>query len=234
LLILDNHPDWMRGVPFLHCGTWVHHAYRLPLLRRIFHAGGEVDFDNYYRWMAPWAALRSARITVFPALRRFKRGPWSEIIHAPLRAEGQAVLCPDHLDRLLRPFRSELLSRPLYISVDKDVLTQTEAVVNWDSGHLALGEVQTVLRGFLHAARGRLAGMDILGDWSPVHLQGALRRVLHWTEHPGLAVDAGEASRCNERTNIAMLETVRRVPSEDCASPRNALLPAPGSAQGRT
>src|SRR5690349_20900652 len=26
LLIFDNHPDWMRGVPFLHCGTWVHHA----------------------------------------------------------------------------------------------------------------------------------------------------------------------------------------------------------------
>src|SRR4051812_8301583 len=26
LLVLDNHPDWMRGLPFLHCGTWLHHA----------------------------------------------------------------------------------------------------------------------------------------------------------------------------------------------------------------
>src|SRR5262249_4442998 len=51
LLVLDNHPDWMRGVPFLHCGTWVYHAARLPQVRRVFHVGGDVDFDNYYRWM---------------------------------------------------------------------------------------------------------------------------------------------------------------------------------------
>src|SRR4051794_8509939 len=30
LLVLDNHPDWMRGVPLLHCGTWLHHAARWP------------------------------------------------------------------------------------------------------------------------------------------------------------------------------------------------------------
>jgi hypothetical protein len=215
LLILDNHPDWMRGVPFLHCGTWVDHACRLPLLHRVFHVGGEVDFDNYYRWVAPWDALRSGRITVFPALRRFQRGPWSAIVHSPLRAEGQESLCPDHLDRLLRPFRAELLSRPLYISVDKDALRQTEAVVNWDSGHLTLGEAQTVLRGFLQAAGGRLAGMDILGDWSPVRMRGALRRLLHLTEHPALTVDPGGASRHNERTNVALLETVRRATAEN-------------------
>ncbi|HEV3444603.1 MAG TPA: hypothetical protein VG099_08175, partial [Gemmataceae bacterium] len=28
LLVIDNHPDWMRGVPFMHCGTWVYHAAR--------------------------------------------------------------------------------------------------------------------------------------------------------------------------------------------------------------
>jgi hypothetical protein len=210
LLILDNHPDWMRGVPFLHCGTWVHHACRLPLLQRVFHVGGEVDFDNYYRWMAPWKALQSGQITVFPALRRFQRGRWSGIVNHPLRQEDRATLCPDHLDRLLRPFRAELVRHPLYISVDKDVLKSSDAIVNWDSGHLGLTEVQTVLRGFLQAAGGRLAGMDLLGDWSPVRLRGPLRRLLHWTEHPHLAVNARTASRCNERTNGALLETVLR------------------------
>src|ERR1700676_5376565 len=71
LLVLDNHPDWMRGVPLLHCGTWLYHAARLPQVRRIFHVGGEVDFDNYYRWTAPWQLLRRRRITVLPAVRRF-------------------------------------------------------------------------------------------------------------------------------------------------------------------
>src|SRR5207302_10414620 len=43
LLVLDNHPDWMRGVPFMHCGTWLWHAARLRHVERIFHVGGDVD-----------------------------------------------------------------------------------------------------------------------------------------------------------------------------------------------
>ena len=77
--MLDNHPDWMRGVPFLHCGTWLRHASLLPMARRIFHVGGEVDFDNSYRWMAPWRELREGRITPFPAYRRFRRGAWAGV-----------------------------------------------------------------------------------------------------------------------------------------------------------
>src|SRR5271166_4267686 len=61
LLVLDKHPDWMRGIPFLHCGTWLHHASRLQQLRSIFHVGGETDFDNGYRWLAPTPLLRSGR-----------------------------------------------------------------------------------------------------------------------------------------------------------------------------
>ena len=68
LLVLDNHPDWMCGVPFLHCGTWLRHASLLPLVRRVFHVGGDVDFDNSYRWMAPWRQLREGRIHVLPGL----------------------------------------------------------------------------------------------------------------------------------------------------------------------
>src|SRR5262245_50234765 len=50
LLVLDNHPDWMRGVPFLHCGTWLCHAARLPNVQTVYHVGGNVDFDNAWRW----------------------------------------------------------------------------------------------------------------------------------------------------------------------------------------
>src|SRR5262249_13907145 len=85
LLVLDNHPDWMRGVPFLHCGTWLYHAARWPGVRRIFHVGGDVDFDNAYRWLAPWGMLRSGQISVLPARRRLRGQPWLGIGHEPLR-----------------------------------------------------------------------------------------------------------------------------------------------------
>ena len=49
LLVLDNHPDWMRRVPLLHCGTWLYHAACLPNVRHVFHVGGEqvmIDADG--------------------------------------------------------------------------------------------------------------------------------------------------------------------------------------------
>jgi hypothetical protein len=197
LLVLDNHPDWMRGVPFLHCGTWLYHAACLPGVERIFHVGGEVDFDNYYQWLAPWRLLRSGKIIVFPGIRQ------------PVRRRRDTPVGRDRVEDLLHPYRTELASRPLYISLDKDVLWEKESVVNWDSGSFTLAEVRDLLQAFVAAARGDLAGMDITGDWSPVRLRGWLRRFMHLTEHPALAVDVKDATRRNQQTNLALLDTIR-------------------------
>jgi hypothetical protein len=209
LLVIDNHPDWMRGVPFLHCGTWVYHAARLPQVRRIFHAGGDVDFDNYYRWMAPWRLLRDGKIVVLPGVRAFTRGRWSGVHNESVRPRPDKPVLPDRLEALLRPYRDDLARLPLYVSLDKDVMTEAEAVVNWDSGHLRLAEVGALLEVFMRSAGGKLAGMDIVGDWSPVRLRGLFRRFFHWTEHPRLALDPAEATRRNERTNLTLLDIVQ-------------------------
>src|SRR5205823_5696000 len=138
LLVLDNHPDWMRGVPFLHCGTWLYHAARLPQVRRIFHVGGDVDFDNYYRWMAPWDLIESGKIVVFPAVRRYRRGRWARVEAAPLRCDAAMPFPTERVEELLTPYRRELRAWPLYVSLDKDVMVSDDAAVNWDSGHLTL------------------------------------------------------------------------------------------------
>jgi hypothetical protein len=205
LLVLDNHPDWMRRVPLLHCGTWLYHAAQLPHLQRVFHVGGDVDFDNWYRWLAPWKLLQSGRITVLPAVRRFAIGKWSAIANTPIRHEPHTAASTERIAELVRPFREELARCPLYISVDKDAMQQRDAVVNWDSGHLTLEEACTVVSTFVRAAEGQLAGMDLLGDWSAVRLQGLLRRAFHLTEHPPLTIDPESAARCNEQTNLALL-----------------------------
>jgi hypothetical protein len=213
LLMIDNHPDWMRGLPFLHCGTWLYHAARLSMVRRVFHVGGEVDFDNGFRWLAPWPELRGGKITVFPAFRWFERGNWRQVPHEPLRAERHTPLRPDRLSDLIAPFRGELEAFSLYISLDKDVLTEAEATVNWDSGYLTIGEVRAVLNGFTAAAGGNLAGADLLGDWSPVRTRGVLRKTLHLTEHPALVVDPLAAARRNARTNLTLLEAITGRPT---------------------
>jgi hypothetical protein len=205
LLIVDKHPDWVGGVPFLHCGTWVAHALRLPNLRRVFHVGGMLDFDNYYRPFAPWPDLRSRRVVALPAVRRFRGGGWNSVESLPIRPRPETPIDRDRLDRLVEPFRADLGRAPLYISVDKDVLTADVAAVNWDSGSLGLDELRDILAAFLEASGGHLAGVDCTGDWSPVSIQNPLASLLGRIEHPRLEVDPGEAASRNEQVNTAIL-----------------------------
>jgi hypothetical protein len=208
VLILDNHPDWMRGVPFMHCGTWVYHAARLPFVQRIFHVGGDVDFDNYYQGMTPWRLLRSGRIRVLPARRQFTRSAWSAVANEPVRPAPDTPATAERVSQLLLPHHDELARLPLYISLDKDVMPARDAAVNWDSGHLTLAEVQAILSAFRRLSNGRLSGMDVVGDWSPVRLHGWLRRLMHWTEHPALTIAQDSAAPLNEQTNLALLASL--------------------------
>src|SRR6185369_13978724 len=106
----------------MHCGTWLWHASRLPNVRRIYHAGGDVDFDNGFRHLAPRKALRGGKITVFPAIRRYRAGVWPSVAHVPLRSPLGERLSPARLEELLDPHREDLGRWPLYVSLDKDVM----------------------------------------------------------------------------------------------------------------
>ena len=197
----------MRAVPFLHCGTWLRHALRLPNLRRVFHCGGETDFDNLYRPLAPWPEIESGRVVVFPAVRRFDRGRWSRIPTRPLLEDGSS---PSSILRgALRPHLSDLRRYPLYISFDKDVLTSSDASVNWDSGFLRLSDALSVVDAFLAASHHRLAGADLLGDWSPIRLSTPLNRFFDLVDHPSPAHDPAEASGRNRIANEAILGVLR-------------------------
>src|SRR5579884_467440 len=125
LVVIDNHPDWMQGMPFLHCGTWLYHAARLPQVRRVFHLGGDVDFDNAYRWLAPWSLLHSGKLAVYAAHRHF-RG-WSGIPQPSLRPDAETPASSQRLHKLFEPYRRELAGLPLYISLDKDVMVAADS-----------------------------------------------------------------------------------------------------------
>jgi hypothetical protein len=208
LLVIDNHPDWMRGVPFLHCGTWLYHACQLPQVQAVYHVGGDVDFDNYYSRLAPWPLLQSGKIAVLPGIRRYEKGGWSALSNTPVRGPDGKELDAGRMYKLLRPHEEQLARWPLYISLDKDVMVASDAAVNWDSGHLHLPEVETILRTFLSLSGGHLAGMDVVGDWSPVRVSGLMRRLFHWTMHPSLAINPAQAAWLNEETNIQLLDTI--------------------------
>jgi arginase family enzyme len=205
LLVLDAHPDWMRGLPILHCGTWLYHAARLPAVVTVYHLGGQTDFDNRFSALAPWRLLQNGKIKVISAARRFTRGRWKRTEHESLRPSPSEPASPQRIETIVRRFGDDLAARPLYISIDKDVLCTAEAVTNWDSGCLTLAEVTGAIRCFQAAARGRLIGADIVGDWSPVRARGVIARASHHLEHPCMDVHPAEAAILNQRANLALL-----------------------------
>lgn len=226
LLVLDKHPDWMRGLPFVHCGEWLAEALHLPGLRKVFHLGGELDFDNFYRWLAPWPDLRSGRIVVLPAVRHFHGRAWQRVPHEPLRKHPTLPTDASRIEALLTPHRDELARCPLYITLDKDVMIARDAVVNWDSGLLHLKEVETILQMIHDLIGNSCVGMDIVGDWSPVQVQGWFRKWWHLTEHLPLEVDPTLACRRNEAVNLSLLTCLEQSPviSTPLPEPRPILL----------
>src|SRR5262249_52219122 len=148
------------------------------------------------------------RVVVVPAVRSFRGRGWSGLSARPLLC-GPATPA-EALHEVLAPFRGDLASVPLYLSVDKDVLTAADAAVNWDSGHLRLADALAVLEVVLGAGGGRLAGADVLGDWSPVGSLSPLARVCHVVDHPSPAHDPVDATHRNMTANAALLAVLAR------------------------
>lgn len=210
LLILDNHPDWMGGFPFLHCGTWLNHALKMPGLQRVIHLGGNVDFENAYRFVAPKNQLRDRRILIAPGQNSLHRGFWKGLPNEPLVDHSPTEMTGSRLEALLAEMTPLLSQQNVYVSIDKDVLVADDAVVNWDSGNLRLPHALEILSGLFESCAARLVGLDICGDWSPVVTQGLFRRCLHLVEHPRLAIDPATADRINDETNVALMQTLCR------------------------
>ncbi|MFO0930318.1 MAG: hypothetical protein U0736_25375 [Gemmataceae bacterium] len=208
LLMLDNHPDWMRGVPFLHCGTWLWHALRTTAVRRVILAGGQTDFDNGFRWLAPRRELLAGRVVVFPPVRPYTGGFWGRLRQVPL-LDGRGQLQPGRFRQALAPLADDLARYPLYITFDKDVLTPAEAVVSWDSGRLDLEQAVEVMEVVRELAGDHLLGLDVVGDWSPPRIAGWARTLLAQLEHPRQPVDPERAARTNEATNLRLLQTLQ-------------------------
>ena len=76
------------------------------------------------------------------------------------------------LDALIEDLQAD--RRPVYLSIDKDVLDAEEARTNWDQGCMRLAHVITVI----NAVRGRLCGSDVNGEISEARYPQAWKRWL--------------------------------------------------------
>lgn len=86
---------------------------------------------------------------------------------------------------------------PVYISIDKDVLSQKDAATNWDQGLMSLGELLDLLE--VIGATAPIAGADVCGEW-----RVPFDRVFFNREDV-------EKTDLNEQANIKILEKLLKV-----------------------
>lgn len=136
LVLFDNHTDMF--VPardgLITCGSWVSHALKtLPLLQRVILVGTRKALA------AEIPPFLRKKVVVF-SQEQLKECSWLKytIVYA-------------------------IPTQTVYISIDKDVLQDTEVVTNWDQGSMSLAELVGMLH---HLSQVRKVwGMDVCGEY---------------------------------------------------------------------
>ncbi len=211
LLHFDNHPDWVRLAPRWHCGSWVNRVLALPNVRRVVTLGPcSDDLVDPGRKGGNLPALDAGRLVLFP---------WE---HAPSRVRRRIADGPGHawrdghiewrnlsgvpVDEAVAMVLAAIPTDDVWITIDKDVLPEHEALTNWDQGLMPLATLLAMLRAI--GQQRRVLGADICGEYSPPRHANWLKRVEARLDQP--ARDATDRRRLEEnaRTDCALAQTL--------------------------
>ena len=168
VVVFDNHPDNMRYPFGIHCGSWVWHISRLPFVQTVHVVGiTSKDVEQSHAWENHLRALRSGKVRYWCVGRDLG---WMRLLGAHHSASFNSVA------ELIPAFQIWLDENagPIYLTIDKDVLSPDDAHTNWDQGVMRLTEMQQIIL----AMRGRVVGSDITGEVSTYHYQSRFKRFL--------------------------------------------------------
>lgn len=206
LLHFDNHPDWVRLAPRWHCGSWVNRVLALPNARRVVTVGVcSDDLESPGRKGGNLPALDSGRLALFPwqhapsrARRRINAGPghrwqdgqiiWNNLAALPLPNAIQTII-------------DAIPTDAIWITIDKDVLPEREALTNWDQGQMPLATLLAMLRAI--GACKRVLGADVCGEYSPPAHRNWFKRIEARMDQPARMLDQQRIA-ANTRADIEL------------------------------
>ncbi|OPA96600.1 hypothetical protein BFW87_09735 [Pseudomonas fluorescens] len=168
LIICDNHPDNMRYPFGIHCGSWVYWASRLPQVEHVHVLGiGSQDIGLGHAWENHWSPLLKGKLTYWNVNVDTR---WMNWVGA-----GRGNRAFSNSDELMRAFLAQFnRSLPVYLSIDKDVLSPEVVNTNWDQGEF----LEQHLTDLISACEGQIIGADITGDVSAYSYESKFKRWL--------------------------------------------------------
>jgi hypothetical protein len=201
VVVLDNHPDNMRFPFGIHCGSWVRHVAALPWVSHV-HVLGITSHD---------VTAKHAWENYFTPLRRGKLTNWCIGVDTGWAARlglGERFLSfestTDLIDRFSESCRGD--STPIYLTIDKDVLSPTAAWTNWDQGCMRESDTLEIIR----RCEGRLVGSDITGDVSSYRYRSTWKRWLSALDkQPAVSEnDLARWQRDQRAINLRLLDAI--------------------------
>lgn len=157
VVIFDNHPDNMRYPFGIHCGSWVSHAAKLPFISHVHVIGiTSPDIGIFHAWENRLTPLLKNKLTY-----------WCMDVNvnwAKKLGIKNAFLKFNSPNELITAFIAEQYhdTSPVYLSIDKDVLSEEVVKTNWDQGKLKPYHLYDVIA----ALNDRIIGSDICGEIS--------------------------------------------------------------------
>jgi arginase family enzyme len=199
VLVFDNHPDNMRYLFGIHCGSWVRYAARLPGVAHVDVVGiTSHDVGAGALWENYLAPLYAGRVTYWTVGTRNPLAAYVGLRRAYRVFESADALT----DALVRQIASD--PAPTYVSIDKDVLHTDVVRTNWDQGVLRTGHIVRALE----AVGAQRTGLDVTGEVSAYTYRAAWKRWLSArdAQPETRAADAAAWQRDQQRVNRALLD----------------------------
>ena len=169
LVVFDHHPDMQepRFGDILSCGGWV---------KKVLDENKFID-----------------NVVIIGVADNLVKEIGAEIASHPAGARNDNVLfvCESEIANHTSHIPHFTSPLPLYISIDKDVLSPAYAATNWDQGSLDVVTLKKIIAGL--AASNRIIGVDICGERA---------RDFAGDEHHSVQ----EADALNDRTNRELVE----------------------------
>ncbi|HKV65854.1 MAG TPA: hypothetical protein VJN66_05690 [Rhodanobacteraceae bacterium] len=207
LLHFDNHPDWVRLAPRWHCGSWVNRVLALPNVQRVVTVGPcSDDLVDPGRKGGNLPALDSGRLVLLPwqhepsrVHRRIADGPGHSWRGGHIHWRNLAdMLLPRAIDAVMAAIPTDVV----WITIDKDVLPESEALTNWDQGQMPLAALLAMLRAA--GERKRVLGADICGEYSPPRHVNWLKRIESKMDQPERDTADRQKIEENSRTDCEL------------------------------
>ena len=167
IIHFDNHPDWVHFNDGMHCGSWVNKALTIPGVEKVITIGvcsNDLKFPEFKG--ANLENLKNGKIILFPFSRRptfvFKDyGTQSGYEQKGRRINWDNISEQENFIEKLLPL---ITTSEIYITVDKDVLSQDDVITNWDQGKMRLPVLLEMLKTL--TKKYNVLGVDVVGDYS--------------------------------------------------------------------